>query len=363
MNIIPVLGLMSGTSMDGIDACILNTNGKDFERTGINLISPYSKQTRNMLKFYSNNNLLNNIYLRSLLDYLITKDHVKVVKKILYKQTVRPMLIGFHGQTVFHDPFTRTSLQLGNGQLLSNLTNIDVIYNFRLNDIENGGQGAPIAPIYHKALITKLNLSLPSCFINIGGIANITYWDGTTLLGFDTGPGNSLIDLYVQTYLNLEFDNNGDLANLGVSQSKIIKSLMNNKFFKLHPPKSLDKSFLNFILNDSEFLKLNKYDAIATLSELTAETIYFSIKQLPKKIKTIIISGGGQHNNFILKQLRLKIDAKIIIANDLNMPGDLIEAELISFLAARSHYNLPITFPSTTGVKEPMRGGILASPF
>ena len=364
MKLTPILGLMSGTSMDGIDACILNTDGINFKRTDTNIISPYSFETSDMLEKLLEypESILTNIDLQSKLEYLITRDHILVVKKILKIQKILPSYIGFHGQTIFHNAFKKISIQLGNGQLLANETRIKVVYNFRKNDIDNGGQGAPIAPVYHKALIKQLKLALPTCFVNIGGISNISYWDGEVLIGFDIGPGNTLIDTFVKKKFNINFDNNGNIAKLGTSNEAIIKKFMNNNFFSLSYPKSLDKLDFNYIFHDEDFKKLSDYDAVTTLTHLTIHSINHSLNQLPKQIKTIIIAGGGQHNKYLLKGLKNKINCNIYSSNEINIPGDMIEAELIAFLTARHVKKLNLTFPQTTGVKEPVRGGIIAFP-
>ena len=199
MKEVNAIGLMSGTSMDGIDACILKTNGIEFKRYDANISGKYSKKTKSILQvaeedpinFFKNKDILNNA------KRLVTIDHIKLINRIIDKHPIDIQLIGFHGQTIFHNFEKKTSLQIGEAQLIANQTKINVVSDFRRNDLVQGGQGAPIAPIYHQANIKKMNLILPACFINIGGVSNLTYWDGNNLIGFDTGPGNGLLDKFI----------------------------------------------------------------------------------------------------------------------------------------------------------------------
>lgn len=363
MNLIPILGLMSGTSMDGIDACILKTDGIEFQRTNINLIYPYSSETDYMLKTFNKDPqlFLNDKHLIEKLELLVTTDHISCVENIVKKSSVKPIYIGFHGQTVFHNP-QKKSVQLGNAQFLANQTKTKVIYNFRGNDIKNGGHGAPIAPIYHKALIEHIKPKLPTCFINIGGISNITYWDGNMLIGFDVGPGNTLIDTFVKNKYNLDFDDNGRIASSGLANQSIINDFMKNNFFNLPYPKSLDKFAFDYIFRNDLLNNLNNFDAVCTLTHLTVQSIAVAIKQLPKKSENLIISGGGQHNKYLIDKLKESINCKVCTSNEINIPGDMIEAEMIAYLAARSLRKLEFTYPETTGVKRPCTGGEIFFP-
>ena len=361
MKLFPIIGLMSGTSMDGINATIIETNGIKFKRTNINLIGQYNKVTQEMLNEYFNKKsiLKSNSKFLIELERLITIDHSKLINniKILYKRKIR--LIGFHGQTVHHDSNAKESIQLGDAQLLANLTYIDVIFQFRQNDLLLGGQGAPIAPIYHQAIIDDILLKKPCCFLNIGGVANITFCDLNNLIGFDTGPGNGLMDIYCQKKLNLKYDNNGIIASKGKYNKLIINKFLLKKYFTKPFPKSLDRLEFSNILENKEFLKLNCNDALATLSEISVISIQLAINQLPKEPNKIIVCGGGQYNKYLIQRLKKVINIEIITADSLNLYGDFIEAELMAYLSARSFYNLPITFPGTTGVKKPETGGKL----
>lgn len=294
---------------------------------------------------------------RQELNYLVTKDHAKCVSTILKDSSLNPKLIGFHGQTIYHNPKKNISFQAGDGQLLYNLTKIPVISNFRDNDISSGGQGAPIAPIYHKFIIQKLKISLPTCFLNVGGISNITYWDGKELIGFDTGPGNALMDIYTQKILSLKYDKNGKIASLGQSNIKIIREILKHDFFYKKYPKSLDKNDLIYIIDLVTKNVKSHENILATLCELTAYSIKLGLNLLPKKPKSLTVMGGGSKNLQLIKNLKKIVQTEVYIAEDFNLDSESIEAELIAFLAARSYYGLPITYPNTTGVVKPLSGG------
>lgn len=353
----PVIGLMSGTSMDGINASLSYTNGSTIKRTNHNLIYKYKKNTKEtLIKAINNLNNFSSIKLKELSD-LITIDHASALKVIIKKSGVQPKLIGFHGQTILHDPTNYKSLQLGNPKLLSSLIKCPVISNFRDLDLKNGGQGAPLAPIYHKYLIKEFKLTLPACIINIGGVSNLTYWDGKDLIGFDTGPGNTLIDQYCQLNLNLDLDHNGCLARKGIINDHILNLFLKNSFFVEKGPKSLDKLYFNKYLDILKIKKISAYDSLATLTAFTAYSIINSFNLLPKFPKTVVIIGGGANNNFLLSILKEKYFHNILTSYDLNLNGEMVEADLMSFISARTYYRMPSTFPQTTGTKTPIIAG------
>jgi len=354
-----IIGMMSGTSMDGINATFVNSNGLSLERYNVNCMSAYSKETRNLLKETISNykKFIKDVELKEYLSKLITVDHFKAVQKISKQSKIKPDLIGFHGQTIYHNPHQKISIQLGDGQLLCNLSKTPVISNFRDNDIHFGGQGAPLAPIYHQLLMKQLNLEKPSCFINIGGISNLTFYNKNQLLGFDTGPGNCLMDSYMQNIFGLEYDDKGRLASKGNVISNIKNLILKLSNIDKNYPKSLDRKDFNGVLELVYNTKLNSSDVMATFSEATCLSILKSIKQLPETPKNITIMGGGSHNLFLMKKLKDLSAINVKVATERNLPGDFIEAELIAFLSARSLFNIPITFPETTGVNKPMIGG------
>ena len=354
-----IIGLMTGTSVDGIDISLVQTNGLNLKRLNKNYFYKYSNETKSFLMEMLNEDINFNLKRKQYLDEFITNEHYLALKDLNIIQMAD--IIGFHGQTIYHDPVNKASIQLGDPKKLAKMFNKNVIFDFRSKDLELGGQGAPLAPIYHQFIIKEFNLKLPSCILNIGGVSNLTFWDGNKLLGFDTGPGNALMDNYMSVISDKYFDKNGILASTGIPDKKLIKKFLNDDFFKSPPPKSLDKqSFIEFY---NVLLKKNysHADIMATLAELTIESIVSSFKFLPYKVNSILVTGGGYRNIHLMNRLENRLRLKFLNYKQLGIDFDYIESELIAYLSARSIYNLPITFPSTTGVLQPLSGGKLYS--
>ena len=356
-KLLNVIGLMSGTSMDGIDISLVKTNGENLYRLNENYFFPYSQILKNKLKKY-----LSSIdEFRDFKDELnksLTIEFIEALKKTNIVESAQ--LIGFHGQTIYHNPDKKISVQLGDPALLANTFKKKVIFNFRRRDILKGGQGAPISPIYHKFIIHENNLSLPSCVINIGGISNLTYWCGEKLISFDTGPGNFMIDKYVHETFNMDYDYNGDLARKGRVNNFFLKKFLANSFFQKSFPKSLDVEFFTKIYLEIKNANLDPLNVIATLTEMTLSTLILGINMLPQKPKNIILCGGGANNLYLVKKFKKLVNSSFFDLNKISQDlTSFLEAEMIAYLAARSYYNLPITFPSTTGVSKPSSGGEL----
>ncbi len=351
---------MSGTSMDGIDISLVRTNGLDLIRLNKNFFHEYSftakKKLINILKEDINTNMKRKKYL----DEFVTNEHYLALKDLDILADCD--LIGFHGQTIYHNPINKTSIQLGDPIKLATLLNKDVVFGFRSNDLSKGGQGAPLAPIYHKYIIQSLDLGLPSCIVNIGGVSNLTYWDGENLIGYDTGPGNVLIDDYSLNKFNKNYDKDGLIASKGSPIKDEVEKFLESDYFKMSPPKSLDK--LSFIIPYKKLIKkqYSIYDIMATLVEFTTESIAISVKKLPKKVNNIIITGGGYKNIYLMSRLKKRLKLNFLNERQLGINFDYLEAELIAYLSGRSVNNIPITFPSTTGVSEPTSGGTLYQP-
>lgn len=357
MKKIPIIGMMSGTSMDGIDSTLVLTNGIDIERTGISASRKYSDETTSLLikaiinpMDYEKNKQLSD---------LITMDHYFTVRELLKKTSIKPILIGFHGQTILHNPSKKISLQIGNPKLLSRLTKTDVIFNFRQNDMLHNGQGAPLAPIYHRAIMIEKKLKTPCCIVNIGGVSNLTYWDKNVLIGFDCGPGNGLLDMLVQEELKINFDKFGRIASKGKVSKIFLEDFMKNKYFKTKYPKSLDRKSFQKAYNKIKDSELSVEDKLATFTQITVESIKKSLILLPKKPKYILVCGGGQYNKFLMNKLSSSINCIVQTAEEIKLKANLIESELVAFLSARSLSNFPLTFPLTTGVTIPVSGGEL----
>ncbi len=355
-----IIGIMSGTSLDGIDISLVKTNGIKLVGKN-NFYFEYKKSLKNILYHYTLNfnKVVFNTKLKKKLEFIITLAHKQALKKSGFLNAAN--FIGFHGQTFLHIP-KKKSYQLGDPKLLAKSVNKIIVSNFRENDIKNGGQGAPLAPIYHKYLIKKLKCRLPTCFLNIGGISNITYWDGKDLIGFDTGPGNNLMDDYCRLFCKISFDKGGIIASKGIANQRLLEKFMSNKFFTLKYPKSLDK---NQFSQEFELLlstKLSIKNSLKTLCDFTVDSIISSLKVLPNLPKNIIISGGGGKNLYLVSELKRKIDINFIKIEDFGHSIEFIESELIAYITARSIMSIPITFPNTTGVKQPLTGGKIFNP-
>ncbi len=354
-----VIGLMSGTSMDGINASLVKTNGEILEQTDYQLILNYNKSTASLLKEYVFNypKLKDNKYLENQLSNEIVSDHNNAITEIIKLSGIKPDLVGFHGQTVFHNPKNKISVQIGDGYLLSRMCKIKVVSKFRQNDINNGGEGAPISPIYHKFLMQKFNIDLPCSFINIGGVSNITYWDGHTLIGFDLGPGNGLMDVYCQKHLGIPFDNLGEIASQGQPDFNIINNFLKLPFFKKKYPKSIDRLEFESFVQKLPLKNFSHSDILSTFLEFTVVSIQKGIGMLPSLPNKFVIMGGGQHNKHLMKKLKLSLPAEIVEPNQIGIDGDYVEADMIAYLAMRRLANMPTTYPNTTGVDGPCIGG------
>ena len=352
-----IIGLMSGTSMDGIDISLVQTNGLELKRLNKNYFYEYSIKAKKTFISILNEDLNFNLKRKEYLDDFITNEHYFALKDLDILNSCD--LIGFHGQTLYHDPNNMMSVQLGNPKKLAQMLNKNVVSNFRSKDISLGGQGAPIAPTYHQFIIERLDVELPCCFLNIGGISNLTYWDGKSLIGFDTGPGNALMDDCMSYMLNEKYDKDGMIASKGIPINEEIYKFLKFEFFKKPPPKSLDRATFFGFYSDLINKNYSVNEMMATLAELTVETIAISFELLPKKVKNIIITGGGYRNIHLMNRLKDRLQMNILNEKKLGINFDYIESELIAYLSAKSIYNLPFTFPSTTGASKPSSGGYL----
>ena len=351
------LGFMSGTSGDGVDTSVISSNGKDTINIKYNRFDPYPTSLSSKIHRVKENIL----EMQDLLKYSsdieelekqITDFHadiaIKTSKKIDYD------LIGFHGHTIYHNTDEKISKQIGLGISLSKITNKTVVYDFRQNDIKNGGEGAPLSPIYHLALIKALfnenKVKIPISILNIGGIANITEIDKNfKIISKDIGPGNCLIDKWIRKNSDKFFDQDGNLANEGKTDKFIFDQYLENYYYsKINSKRSLDTN--DFDISFAKGLSLE--NGTTTISDLTSEL-------LSKKIgnNDIYVCGGGRKNKFLINSLKSKMNNKLFYIDDLNIDGDYIESQAFAFLAIRSYLGLPISFPSTTNCKHPSTGG------
>ena len=360
------LGLMSGTSGDGVDASIIKSDG-DSNYEGIkNEYFEYNKEIyqkihslkekihkiRDLEKFEKDLNEL---------ERKITLFHASVVEKFS-KHKID--LVGFHGQTIFHDSQKKISKQLGDGKLLSQLTKKDIVYNFRQNDIKNGGEGAPLTPIFHQIMTTCKKIDLPVCILNIGGISNITIVkEPVGSFGFtsrDIGPGNCLIDSWVRNNSDMKYDNDGFLAAKGNRNEIIFEQAQ--ELFSNRP----NQNVLSFDINDFDvsFARgLSLEDGAATLTDFTAaiigSTLTSNLSNSENKISRVLVCGGGRKNSVLIEKIRKNTLLDLIIQSidNYGIDGDYVESQAFAFLAIRSFKKLPISFPDTTGCIKPVSGG------
>ena len=358
---------MSGTSFDGVDIALIETDGERVEALGPVGYRPYSDDERSLLRqaLSEGASLKDRESRPGVLreaDEFVTRVHAETVEKFLGDEKLgRIDIVGFHGQTVIHKPQTKLTVQIGDGAALAKRLGVPVAYDFRQADVESGGQGAPIVPIFHQALARDLARPRPIAVLNIGGVANVTYVDGGDPVACDTGPGNALIDDFMRARTGAPYDNFGDVAATGTPDYAFIANTLKNPFFDQKPPKSLDRnafSFGNIGLPD-----FSVSDGAATLSALTVEAVARIVPYLPAVPKSWIVAGGGARNKTLMKMLgeRLK-PGTVETADEAGWSADALEAQAFAFLAARVVCGKPITFPKTTGVASPMTGGVVAKP-
>lgn len=367
MTIHRAIGLMSGTSMDGIDVALIETDGEAVVRRGPGKEYPYEAAFRRRLaaaletaKQITNRTERPGDLL--VLEQVITHRHAEAVRRFLAETGKRADtidVVGFHGQTVLHRPEKALTVQIGDGQLLADITGIKVVHDLRANDMAYGGQGAPLVPVYHQALAAGQEGEGITAFVNIGGIANVTFVGGGNPVAFDTGPGNALIDQWVQANAGVPFDDGGRIASEGSVDVARVTAFLDHAYFERKLPKSLDRN--DFSPDLVAGMELS--DGARTLAAMTARSILGSSVHAPGFVDRWVICGGGRKNAAIMAELVTGAkQAKVLIAEEAGFDGGAMEAEAWAYLAVRSLKGLPITFPETTGVKEPITGGILCHP-
>jgi len=350
------IGLMSGTSADGIDAALIETDGESIRSTGAFVTLPLADGLRaEILAVMRNPDRAEHDALADL-ERAITLAHGEAVHAVLAAAGLSASavdVIGFHGQTVLHRPERRLTRQLGCGALLAAACGIAVVNRFRHADVASGGQGAPLVPVFHQALAR--DLATPLAVLNLGGVGNVTYIDGETLLAFDTGPGNAMIDDWVHAHTGARFDAEGRLAAAGVVDAGRLAGLLAHPYFALPPPKSLDRNDFPLAAMDG----LPVADGAATLCGFTVQSVAQSRAHMPRAPLRWLVAGGGRHNAALMAGLRGVLGVPVDPVEAVGWDGDALEAQAFGFLAMRSLRGLPLSLPSTTGVPWPMRGGVL----
>ena len=363
------LGLMSGTSGDGVDASIIKSDGKSKFDIITDKYFEYNEEIFKEIhglkeKIHKTKDLKIFINEINSLEKNITLFHAKIIKEISKNNEFD--LVGFHGQTIYHNSIEKISKQLGDGKLLAQLCKKNIVYNFRENDIKNGGEGAPLTPIFHQLIATKYNLDLPTCILNIGGISNITIiGEPTGSFGFtsrDIGPGNCLIDSWIRKNSNLKFDKDGILASRG-TRNDIIFEQAQELFGNRPNQKTLSLDVNDFDVSFARGLSLE--DGAATLTDFTARIIgsalFVLLSKVSNKIWKVIVCGGGRKNKILIENIKKNTLKNLIIQpiDDYGINGDFVESQAFAYLAIRNILQEPISFPDTTGCLSPTTGGVL----
>ncbi len=362
-----VLGFMSGTSMDGIDAAIIETDGDTVAARGARYARPYEEAERKSLRaalkaaqgWRHGDPMPDDVAAGEL---VITKAHVEAAAAILNEAGLTAAdidLIGMHGQTILHRPELKWTVQIGDAATLAKATGIDAVSDFRQADVAAGGEGAPFAPLYHAALVKSLPAGTlsdgPVVVVNMGGVGNVTHCEGDSVLAFDTGPANGPIDDWVQAHTDQVHDWDGALAAKGQVDEARITEALSRSFFARTPPKSLDR--LDFTSALATGLSLE--DGAATLTAFSAASLAAARAHFANEPVAWIVCGGGRKNPTLMRMIAARTGAKVLAAEDCGWRGDDVEAEAFAYLAVRSLRGLPLSLPTTTGVPTPLTGGVL----
>lgn len=348
------IGLMSGTSLDGVDAALIETDGEGRVTCGPSLTVPYAAKLRERLR----RSLGGRTPVKAV-ERDMTLVHAEAVEALLAKAGRKPVdidVVGFHGQTIVHRPTEGVTWQIGDAAALAARVGIDVVADFRSADVAAGGEGAPLVPVFHRAL--SGTLERPLAVLNIGGVANVT-WIGRgegddELLAFDTGPGNALMDDWMLTRTGKPVDTDGACAARGTVHAAVVDQLMAHPYFARRPPKSLDRN----AFDPAPIETLSTEDGAATLTAFTALSAAAAVRHFPAPAATWIVTGGGRRNPTLLKALRAALpQASVRSTEDVGWDGDALEAQAFGYLAVRSRRDLPLSFPRTTGVGSPTNGG------
>ena len=357
-----VLGLMSGTSLDGIDVAAIETDGENIIRSLGQFYVPYDEEARGLLQAaleaaqnakpsdWGSSDTWPEPVRRA--DLLVSEAHIGAIARFRAKHDLAFTLVGFHGQTVLHQPEAGITVQIGDPQLLARATDCAVVGQFRLADIANGGQGAPLAPLFHAARAKSQSGSLG--VLNIGGVANITLLDeGEKICSFDTGPGNALLDDWVSAKTGRPYDADGALARNGRVDEMALQRLLSHVFFDRAPPKSLDR----LAFDPSPVAALSPEDGAATLTAFTAAAVARGLEIAGYEPARLIVCGGGRHNRALMEALQKQTGVVMQNCDALGWAGDALEAEAFAWLAVRHCLGLPTSVPQTTGVSGPIVGG------
>lgn len=354
------LGLMSGTSLDGVDAAVIETDGERIQSFGQSLTVPYTDVQRQTLTdatqaalAWDFNGPAPNIFAEA--EDALDRAHQTAIAELGAGSVD---LIGYHGQTVLHRPNRLKTLQLGRGQGLAQIFGCPVVFDFRSEDVAAGGQGAPLAPIYHKALVGYAGLPGVSAVLNLGGVGNVTLVSENDLLASDTGPANGPLDSFLESR-GVSMDRDGELSRNGMPDFARVEGWLTSRFFQNSWPKSADRYDFNVL---EDLIDVSLSDGAATLCAFTVLSTVRTIRQMSVAPDRVIVCGGGRRNPTIMTMLQLELDCPVMPAEAMGWESDAIEAQAFAYLAVRVVRGLPNSFPTTTGVPIPTVGGRIADP-
>lgn len=367
MPSLTALGLMSGTSLDGIDVALIETDGERIAEFGPVGYRPYAQGERDLLRraLAAAPGLADRTARPGVLaeaEAMVTQAHAGAVEDFLDANRLdrrELAVIGFHGQTVLHRPEQRLTVQIGDGAALARLLGVPVAFDMRAADVAAGGQGAPLVPVFHRALVEDLKRPHPVAVLNVGGVANVTFIDGPDLIACDTGPGNALIDDFMGARTGAACDRDGAAAARGRIDETWLAAALAHPFFAAPPPKSLDRNAFAGLAAAA----LSLEDGAATLTAFTAAAVAAVVALLPRPPRSWIVAGGGARNPSLMRMLAERLaPAGVETAQAIGWSSDAVEAQAFAYLAVRAVNGLPITFPGTTGVSQPMTGGLVVRP-
>jgi anhydro-N-acetylmuramic acid kinase len=360
-GVVTSLGTMSGTSLDGVDAAVVQTDGIAIHGFGPSAYRAYSAKEQAVLRSHLGRWQSDDVTKAA---KVVEAAHIEVMSAFAPVD-----IAGFHGQSLAHDPGGRGTHQCGDGNALAQVLGYPVAWDFRSNDVAQGGQGAPLAPFYHFALAKWIDAQEPVAFLNLGGVGNITWIDPScddpsdpqALMAFDTGPANAPMNDVMQSRRGVGFDAHGALAAKGDADAAIIAAFLANPYFQQPAPKSLDRD--DFSGLTASVSALGDADAMATLAQAVVVSVKKALEACPRVPTQILVAGGGRRNKTVMAGLTAILPCPVKAVEDVGLDGDMLEAQAFAYLAVRSARGLPISSPQTTGVPTPMTGGRIAMPF
>ncbi len=355
-----VLGAMSGTSLDGVDAAILITDGETVFDFGATAYRAYSDDERKVIRAGLGKWVGPEVEAAARV--------VELAHAELLLEFEQVGLIGFHGQTLAHAPRLQGTLQVGDGAVLSELLQTPVVWDFRSDDVAMGGEGAPLAPFFHFACAQWIGAKAPLCFLNLGGVANLTFVDPSVarpedpgaLLAFDTGPANAPVNDLMMARLSKPMDEGGALAARGTVENGALELFLAESYFSRMPPKSLDRNDFDGMIGLVN--ELSDADAVATLTGMCAAGVAQGMEHCPVAPEQVLVTGGGRHNPVLMQMLAVSLDCPVAPVESVGLDGDMLEAQAFAYLAARIARGLPTSCPGTTGVRAAIGGGIISQP-